>query len=233
MKQFIAVLVFTICLFSCAKKEGNMIVQGQIKDLKKGKLYLQKMKDTLLVSVDSVSLNGSNTFRLSDNIKEPTLYYLTFDGNTTDQRILFFGEEGTITINDKVKNFGYTPSIEGSKNQLILDNYNSVKKKLQNERLDFIKRDFEAKKINNPELTEQIQKDYNRFLRKRILYTTNFIISNADTEVAPYIALTEMYDASMQMLDTVNNSLTPKVKASYYGKLYQEYLDKIKQKNNK
>ena len=206
-----------------------MIVQGQIKDLKKGKLYLQKMVDTLLISVDSVALNGSNSFRLSDNIDEPFLYYLTLDDNTTAQRVLFFGEEGIITINTKVKNFGFAPTIEGSKNQKILDAYNIVKNKLQSERLDLIKRDFEAKKLNNPTLTEKIQKDYNRFLRKRVLYTTNFIISNADAEVAPYIALTEMYDASLQLLDTVNKSLTPKIKASVYGKRYQAYLKKIKE----
>ena len=70
-----------------------MIVQGQIKGLKKGTLYLQKMKDTLLVSVDSVALLGKDTFTLTDNVDSPVLYYLTFDGNTTDKRILFFGEK--------------------------------------------------------------------------------------------------------------------------------------------
>jgi hypothetical protein len=65
-------------------------------------------------------------------------------------------------------------------------------------------------------------------VRRRVLYTTNFAISNANSEVAPYIALTEMYDASLKMLDTVNNSLTPAIKASDYGKRFQEYLDNIK-----
>ena len=83
-----------------------MIVQGQIKGLKKGTLYLQKMADTVLVSVDSIALNGSDTFTLTDNVASPVLYYLTFDGNTTDKRILFFGEQGIITINDEIDQFG-------------------------------------------------------------------------------------------------------------------------------
>ena len=61
-----------------------------------------------------------------------------------------------------------------------------------------------------------------------MLFTTNFAITNSDSEVAPYIALTEMYDASLKMLDTVNNSLSDKVKKSDYGKRLQEYLTKIK-----
>ena len=216
-------------MYACSsKKEGNMIVQGQIKGLKKGKLYLQKMVDTVLVSVDSIALLGTETFKLTDNVDSPVLYYLTFDGNTTDKRILFFGEKGTITINDKVDEFGFNPEINGSKNQKILDKFNVMSKMFQNQRLEFIKKDFEAKKAKDEKLIDKLEKDYQRLVRRRVLYTTNFALTNADTEVAPYIALTEMYDASLKMLDTVNNSLSTEIKASDYGKRFQEYLDKIK-----
>jgi hypothetical protein len=234
MKKITALLALSILLFACSsKKEGNMIVQGQIKGLKKGTLYLQKMVDTLLVSVDSISLNGSDMFLLTDNVVSPVLYYLTFDGNTTDKRILFFGEEGVITINDNIAEFGYTPQITGSKNQEILDKYNVISKRFQNERLDFIKKDFEAKKAKDDGLIIKLEEDYKRLVRRRVLYTTNFALTNADFEVAPYIALTEMYDASIKMLDTVNASLTPKIKNSVYGKRYQEYLDVIKANEQK
>ena len=229
MKKIISVLVFSIIMYACSsKKEGNMIVQGQIKGLKKGKLYLQKMVDTVLVSADSIALLGTETFKLTDNVDSPVLYYLTFDGNTTDKRILFFGEKGTITINDKVDEFGFNPEINGSKNQKILDKFNVMSKMFQNQRLEFIKKDFEAKKAKDEKLIDKLEKDYQRLVRRRVLYTTNFALTNADTEVAPYIALTEMYDASLKMLDTVNNSLSPEIKASDYGKRFQEYLNNIK-----
>lgn len=229
MKRILTVIVVAIILYSCSsKKDGNMIVQGQIKGLKKGKLYLQKMQDTVLVSVDSVALNGSDTFKLTDNVNSPVLYYLTFDGNTTDKRILFFGEQGTITINDNVDEFGLYPEITGSKNQEILDQFNKVRSRFQTERLEFIKKDFDAKRADDKELIEKLERDYNRLVKRRVLYTTNFAITNADFEVAPYIALTEMYDASLKMLDTVNASLSPRIKESEYGKRFQEYLDNIK-----
>jgi len=231
MKKIITLLVLCILITACSsKKEGNMIVQGQIKGLKKGTLYLQKMKDTLLVSVDSVNLLGNDTFVLTDNVESPVLYFLTFDGNTTDKRILFFGEKGNITINDNVDKFGYTPEITGSKNQEILDKYNKIKTKFQEQRLEFIKKDFDAKKANNQELVAQLEKEYQSLTRRRVLFTTNFALTNSDSEVAPYIALTEMYDASLKMLDTVNNSLTDKVKSSDYGKRLGEYISNIKKK---
>jgi hypothetical protein len=234
MKKIIAIVALSILVIACnSKKEGNMIVQGTIKGLKKGTLYLQKMQDTVLVSVDSITLLGNDKFTLTDNVDSPVLYYLTFDGNTTDKRILFFGEEGTITVNDKVEKFGVKPEISGSKNQELLDKYNKIKRKFQNERLEFIKKDFDAKKTNNEALVIQLEKDYQKLTRRRVLYTTNFALTNSDTEVAPYIALTEMYDASLKMLDTVNNSLSDKVKSSDYGKRFQEYLDNIKTKEKK
>ena len=112
MKKIIILIAVTILMTACSsKKEGNMIVKGQIKGLKKGTLYLQKMKDTLLVSVDSIDLLGNDKFILTDDVTSPELYYLTFDGNTTNKRILFFGEKGIITINDKVTQFGFNPKI--------------------------------------------------------------------------------------------------------------------------
>ena len=229
MKKIITLLLVSFLMTACSsKKEGNMLVQGQIKGLKKGTLYLQKMKDSLLISVDSISLLGNDQFRLTDDVASSVLYYLTFDGNTTDKRILFFGEKGTITINDKVEQFGYHPEIIGSKNQEILDRYNTVIRKFQNKRLEYIKQDFDAKKANDTKLIAQLENEYNKLIRRKVLFTTNFAISNADSEVAPYLALTEMYDASLKMLDTVNNSLSENIKKSDYGKRFQDYLNKIK-----
>lgn len=231
MKKIFTLFALSLFMAACSsKKEGNMIVTGQIKGLKKGTLYLQKMKDTILVSVDSVKLVGNDTFILTDDIDTPELYYLTFDGNTTDKRILFFGEKGTITINNDVDNFDFQPVITGSKNQTILDTYNKIKMKFQNERLELVKKNLEARKAKDQVLTDKIQKEYQQLSKRRVLFTTNFALNNADTEVAPYLGLTEMYDASLQLLDTVSNSLSDRVKNTKYGKRFQEYVNDLKNK---
>lgn len=235
MRKIFLLLSLSIILFSCSKeRETNMIVTGQIKGLKKGKLYLQKMKDTLLVTVDSIALIGTESYELKDFVDSPVLYYLTFDANNAEKSILFFGEEGTITINDNVENFGVFPEINGSKNQVLLDKYKLMSQKFQEQNLELIKLDFEAKKANDKNLIEKVENDYKRLLRRRVLYTANFAITNADSEVAPYLALAELYDATLPLLDTVNAALSDKIKASTYGKRYQEYLEQIKkQEKNK
>lgn len=229
MKKIIAICAMAILVLSCSsKKEGNMIVQGQIKGLKKGTLYLQKMQDTVLVSVDSLKLLGDDNFTLVDNIDTPEMYYLTFDGNTTDKRILFFGEKGTITINDDVSKFGFAPEISGSKNQDILKEFKKISKKFSDQNLDLIKLNFNAQKNKNQDSLDLLDKKFKSLIRRRVLFATNFALNNKDKEVAPYIALTELVNANIKLLDTVNISITPEVKASKYGKKLEKFIQDIK-----
>ncbi|WBX70621.1 DUF4369 domain-containing protein [Tenacibaculum retecalamus] len=229
MKKLIAICAFSILAFACSsKKEGNMIVKGQIKGLKKGVLYLQKMNDTVLVSVDSMTLLGDDKFILTDDVESPEMYYLTFDGNTNEKSLMFFGEKGEITINDKLEEFGFRPVITGSKNQEVMDKFRDINRKFQDQRLEFIKRDMEARQAKDEELIKQVAVDYKRMMRRRFLFSTNFAIANADNEAAPYIALSELYDANIMLLDTINNSLSDKVKNSNYGKRLQKFVNRIK-----
>ena len=65
MKLFFQLSIAGLLLASCSKEAPkNMFVSGEISGLKKGKLYLQKMKDTVLVSVDSIALLGDSKFEL-------------------------------------------------------------------------------------------------------------------------------------------------------------------------
>ena len=234
MKKIIAVLVVSIALLACSsEKDGDMIVEGNIKGLKKGTLYLQKMNDTAVVSVDSVAVFGDGNFKLTDNVISPEMYYLTFKGNTADKRILFFGNKGTITINDNIETFGFDTEVIGSENQLVFNKFTKINDQFKNQRLQFIKKEFDAVKSKNLDSIEKVKTDFNRMIRRKYLFTTNFALTNSDSEAAPYIALTELYDANIKLLDTVNKSLSVDVKNSTYGKRLDQYITKVKNRENK
>jgi hypothetical protein len=234
MKKIIPVLVVSILMIACSsEKEGNMIVEGNIKGLKKGTLYLQKMNDTAIVSVDSMNVFGDGNFKLTDNVISPEMYYLTFKGNTNDKRILFFGNKGTITLNDNIDTFGFDTEIIGSENQLVLNKFTKINDQFKNQRLQFIKKEFDAIKSKNADSIEKVNTDFDRMIRRKYLFTTNFALTNSDSEASPYIALTELYDANIQLLDTINKSLSEKVKNSTYGKRLNSYITQIKNKENK
>ena len=82
-------------------------------------------------------------------------------------------------------------------------------------------------------MTKQLEEDYQKLTRRRILFAANFALSNADTEAAAYIGLTELYNANIKLLDTLNKSLSEKVKQSSYGKRFDDYVSEIKKSEEK
>lgn len=228
MKKIIIPFLSALLIVSCASdKKGAMLVQGTIKGLQKGTLHLQKFQDTVFVSVDSMNLNGANTFVLSYDIKEPEVFYLTLD-KKEDEKIEFFGEEGVITINSKLEKFSTSAKVSGSKLNDILIQYNEMMSQFNGKNLDLLKESFEAQRDNDDELLNKVNGDIDRLEKNRIRFSTTFAIRNADNEVAPFIALSDLYNAHISLLDTVNNSLSSKVKSSKYGIKLDEYIKEIK-----
>jgi hypothetical protein len=230
MKKIFQIICVTFLIVSCStEKQGNMVVSGTIKNLKKGTLLLQKVKDSTIVTVDSIALLNKNTFLLSDDVDSPQLYYLTFDGNSTKKSISFFGEKGNIIINSETELFDLYPEISGSENQRIYEEFLKVNSIFSNRNLDFIKREFDYKKDKKIDSLQELQKEYSRFIRRKYLYVTNFAINNKNYEVAPFLALTQLNNANVKLLDTINNSLAEKVKQSLYGKKLNEFIKQIKE----
>jgi hypothetical protein len=225
----ILVIGLLLLIVACSKEKelGNMVVQGKIKGIKKGTLYLKKMRDTLIVSVDSIRLFGKDSFTLSDNITSPEMYFLTLDQNQST--LSFFGEEGNITVNDQIEKFGISPRIEGSNNQKILEKYKEVANKFQDKQLDLLAANMQAQIDSDIETSQSLRKQAEKQNLKKYIFTINFALNNSDTEAAAYITLTELVNANVKYLDSINNSLTKKVKQSYYGEKLAEFIKNIKE----
>lgn len=228
MKKIFPYIIVISLVFSCGKShQGTMLVKGNIDGLKKGTVYLQKYVDTLLVAVDSVQLSGESNFTLADDIESPEIYYLAIN-EVPDESILFFGEKGEITITSKLSRLEYSAKINGSSNQDVLEEFQDMAVKFKNKQLDYIKDKFLAQKENDTALVSETVRAENSLLKRKYLYTTNFALLHKDKEVAPYLALTELYYANVKLLDTVNNSLTKQVKASKYGLELDNFIENIK-----
>ena len=228
MKKIIALLLL-VSIFSCGSDSDKLTVKGNIKGLKKGTVYLKKVSDTILVTVDSVSVNGDSEFTLQSDISEPEMFYLYLNKNTkVDDRISFFADKGLTEINSTLKNFAYDAKIKGSKQHETLEEYLTMIGKFTDRNLDLTKELFEAARDNDTIKQHKTQLAINSFVKRKYLYTANFAVTHNDSEVAPYLALSEIYDANVKYLDTINKVLTPKIKASKYGKQLDKYIADIK-----
>lgn len=229
----LTLIVITVACSSDSKKE--MKLSGNVKGLKKGTLLLQKIDDSILVSIDSVVVDGNSNFSFSEEINSPEMYYLYLrlkDGSLRDDRIPFFAEPGEITIETSLKNFGKDFSISGSENEKALNDYKKLMKRFSDRDLDLIKEELTAQKEGGDSLINAIKKKKAAALSSKYLATVNFALNNKDKEVAPYLLLSEIYDANVKYLDTVYTSLTPNVKDSKYGKLLESFISERKTMND-
>jgi hypothetical protein len=198
-------------------------------------LYLQKFQDSLLINVDSTLVEGTPTFEFKTPIETAEVFYLFLDkedGDSLNDRILFFGEKGQIEINTLLKTFESSAKITGSKNQELLQEYLSFKRKFNDQNLELMKSFYEAQMAQNSQRADSIENQINRLLKRRYLYTINFAATNTDQNIAPYLALTQVYDANLALLDSIAVKMTPEVRASKYGEQFTLYLEERRASEN-
>ncbi|MDH3381701.1 MAG: hypothetical protein OEL54_03280, partial [Flavobacteriaceae bacterium] len=169
-----------------------------------------------------------NTYELKTIVESPEIYYLSINNSDFNEKIGFFGEQGTFTINTKLERFSTAFKVAGGKNQEYLAEHQEMIQKFNDRQLELIERNFKAVKAKNILLTKKVQDEYNSLLKRRYLYTTNFAVQHADYEIAPYLALTQLNNANVQLLDTIHNSMSDKIKLSKYGKQLNTFIKDIK-----
>lgn len=240
--RFTSPLLLFLCLLliNCQppKKTTNkdlMVVKGRIEGLRKGTLFLQKMEDTLLVNVDSTRVNGTPVFEFKTPIETAEVFYLYLDkedGDSLNDRILFFGEKGEIEINTLLKTFESSAQITGSKNQELLQEYISFNRKFNDQNLDLMQDFYQAKIAQNKDGVDSIQSKIDNLIKRRYLFTINFAANNTDQNIAPYLALTQVYNANLALLDSIAVKMTPEVRESKYGKSFVNYLEERRTQEN-
>ncbi|MCR9265740.1 MAG: DUF4369 domain-containing protein [Flavobacteriaceae bacterium] len=230
MKRLLFVLSLGMLVLSCEKStENTMTVSGNVKGLKKGTLYLQQFKDSTLMVLDSLEIEGDGTFSFSEELESPDIFYLYLkkqDNNDLNDRITFFGEPGQITINTTWKTFDMDPEVSGSKSHEKYLEFNEMISK-------FNIRDISlAQQAALPEFQEDsialdsLQNLADINLVRRYRYALNFGLNNGDSYATPYIMMSEASDANPKYLDSVYNALTPEVASSKYGMAFQDFLSK-------
>jgi hypothetical protein len=233
MKKISIAFIAITLLFACSEKksENNMHLTGNIKGLKKGTLYVQKVTNNKLIALDTIAIDGNASFESDIELQSPQMLYLFLDrgvSNSLDNNLLFFAEPGNIHIETNLENYIANAKVTGSTNQDLYYEFKKVDNRFQDEELDLIEKKFKALKSNNTSEALKITAQQESNIKRKYLFATNFAMNNKDHEVAPYLALTEIYDINIKYLDTIQKSMSPKVAQSLYGKKLTEYIASIK-----
>ncbi|ESU22212.1 putative lipoprotein [Flavobacterium enshiense DK69] len=227
-KLLIAALALT-ALVACDKKESdkNLHLSGKVEGLKQGKLYIQHIVDTSLVTLDSITVEGDSNFKSELQISEPEMLYLTLNrgvSKSIDNVLPFFAEPGTMTIETTLKEFYAKAKITGSKNNDLYSDFMKIRMRYNDEQNKTLSLSLLAKKVNNAQKLDSLNQRADKLTVRNYLDAINFAVNNGKHEVAPYIALTEIHDANIKYLDTIQKSMSPEVAKSKYGKQLTTFI---------
>jgi hypothetical protein len=232
MKKLLLALLSLFILASCENKpETNLQITGVVKGLQKGTLYLKKMGNSTFITLDSIKIDGKSEFESAINLKSPEMLYLFLDRGETksgDDNLMFFAEPGKINIATDLEYFYSKAVITGSKNNELFENYKKITSKYNEQQLELTVAKINALKNKQLDLIASIEEKSNVITKRKYLYAINFAVTNKDYEVAPYIALSEINDATVKYLDTIQKSMSPKVAKSRYGILLTKYVGQLK-----
>ena len=198
-----------------------MTLNGTIKGLKKGTVYLQTLKDSSLITLDSVLLNGDDSFSLSTDVSGTELLHLYIDkvdGTVFNDRVIFFAEKGQMSLNTHLNKFNQNIDFTGGKAQDVFEQYKkamtSIDVKLSQHNFKLI----QAQLNDNQDEIESLNADINKLLSSKYLRSIQFALNHKSSVIAAYIGAREIPEANQKYLDTIYNSLSLAHKNSTYGK---------------
>jgi len=203
-----------------------MIVNVDIKNFKKGNVFLQKISESDLVNIDSIFVKNGNPISFSYYIESPELFYITLDISKIENRIEFFGDKGQINISTSLEKFNSDYKVSGSSTDSIYRDYLNMIKKFNDKTLDLIQLSFNLSKINMTDSLKIVEKEIESLNKRRYLYNLNYIVNNGNNFLSPLIAINEFSESSQLIKDTILKSMSKKVLDSKYGKIYSEITKK-------
>jgi hypothetical protein len=221
-------LLLVILITSCTQTPKNTTVSGSIKGLQKATLYLQHVEDDGFTTLDSLEMTSTTDFVLGCDLKEAELLFLSLSKDVDAERISFFADKGHTTINTSLKRFKFDAQIEGGVQQKLLESYYKNIGRFKDQKLELIEAQLNAQKDWNSERADSLRVEMDKIVQRSYLYSINFAINNKDSEVAPFVAVSEIYDANVKYLDTINKVLPPKIANSKYGIILEAYIKTIK-----
>ena len=230
MKRILSVLTLLVLLVSCASKtENTMTVSGNIKGLKKGTLYLQHFKDSTLVVLDSVEIQGDGNFVFAHELDEPDVFYLYLnkqDNNDLNDRITFFGESGDITINTNWNTFDLNPEISGSISNKKLEEFNEMMSQFGIRELELFQLAAQPEFQEDALKQDSIQRLIDRNVLGTYRYASKFWVDQWG-----FVCYPLSYDYSSRSGKSYifwipfTRYWNPKIASSKYGKLLRAQLD--------
>jgi len=186
MKKFI--VFFFILISTCAIDKNNMIIEGQIIDLRNSKIYLAMVDKGKIIDSANV-IDGK--FNLKTHINEPMEMSLILKEKNSGEKFNFFSDPSSILFRSSKEKFIFNAQIQNSK---LFTEFKNIENQIG--------------KFN--------EKDLNK--SKKILFIVNYSLNNNSSPVSAFIIHKYKESINKNYIAKEYENFSDELKSSHYGK---------------
>ena len=221
MRKLILGLTAITVMASCtSQKSDEFIIQGKVRGEKVEKVYLQKIVESNLKSIDSAVVENG-IFKFTGNISSPDLYYIGLDEN---RFISFFNEPSKIQVDFHTDSLA-NPNVTGSKSDEDYRDYITMVEKQRSVQVGLYTAYNEASRNADSTKMKELEKEFEASDEAQKVEIVGFIKANSNSFIAPYVALRHAYVMELDDMEKVYASFGKEVAASNFATLLNERIE--------
>jgi peroxiredoxin len=225
MKKILLMLSITVILASCGLKNKNQFtINGVVKGIDSGMVYLQKSEVGTWTKLDSANLSeGKFTFKGS--VVSPQMLNLTFKGSQL--YLPFFVENSTIdlTVNSDTIDASV---VTGSATHDVYKKYKDQAESINRKNDDLYTEYKKAREINDTLLMNKIDKASTELDKEMKKLIVDFAKANNATVVAPYLITRNSWQFELPELEEIFITFDTNLNSSEYYQSIKSRIDVLR-----
>jgi len=214
MKKFL-VFIFFIFISSCEIEKDNMIIEGQIIDLKNSKIYLTIVDEEKIIDSANV-IDGK--FTLKTYINEPIEMSLILNEKNSSEKFNFFSEPTEILFRSSKEKFIFNAQILNSKLFTEFKNIENQIGKFNEKDLKLLAEQIEFSVKGDQKKYDSINRERIKINQKKILFIVNYSLNNNSSPLSAFLIHKYKEGINKNYIAKVCENFSDELKSSYYGK---------------
>ena len=211
----LALIIFLIFISACEIRNDNMIIEGQILDLKKSKIYLAIVDEEKIIDSANV-IDGK--FTLKTYINEPIEMSLILKEKNSGEKFNFFSEPSSILFRSSKEKFIFNAQIQNSKLFTEFKNIENQIGKFNEKDLELLAEQIELSVKGDQKKYDSINGERIKINQKKILFIVNYSLNNNSSPVSAFIIHKYKESINKNYIAKVYENFSDELKSSYYGK---------------
>ena len=211
----LALIIFLIFISACEISNDNMIIEGQILDLKKSKIYLTIVDEEKIIDSANV-IDGK--FTLKTYIDEPIEMSLILKEKNSGEKFNFFSEPSNILFRSSKEKFIFNAQIQNSK---LFNEFKNIEKqigKFNEKDLELLAEQIEFSVKGDQKKYDSLNGERIKINQKKILFIVNYSLNNNSSPVSAFIIHKYKESINKNYIEKVYENFSDKLKSSYYAK---------------